>query len=42
MESKCMNPVIFMDELDKVSETKHGEEINGVFNKVDGKDRDSK
>jgi ATP-dependent Lon protease len=25
MECKCMNPVIFMDELDKVSETKHGE-----------------
>ena len=31
METKCMNPVIFMDELDKVSETKHGEEITGVL-----------
>ncbi|NDB61216.1 AAA family ATPase, partial [bacterium] len=31
MECKCMNPVIFMDELDKVSETKHGEEIIGVL-----------
>ncbi len=31
METKCMNPVIFMDELDKVSETKHGEEIIGVL-----------
>jgi ATP-dependent Lon protease len=26
-----MNPVIFFDELDKVSETKHGEEIIGVL-----------
>lgn len=31
MESKCMNPVIFFDELDKVSATKHGEEIIGVL-----------
>lgn len=31
METKCMNPVIFFDELDKVSETKHGEEIIGVL-----------
>jgi ATP-dependent Lon protease len=31
MDTKCMNPVIFMDELDKVSETKHGEEIIGVL-----------
>jgi ATP-dependent Lon protease len=31
MDCKCMNPVIFMDELDKVSETKHGEEIIGVL-----------
>ncbi len=27
MLSKCMNPVIFFDELDKVSETKYGDEI---------------
>ena len=26
-----MNPIIFFDELDKVSETKHGEEIIGVL-----------
>jgi ATP-dependent Lon protease len=26
-ESKCMNPVIYFDELDKVSETSRGEEI---------------
>jgi ATP-dependent Lon protease len=31
METKCMNPVIFMDELDKVSETKKGEEIIGIL-----------
>lgn len=31
MESKCMNPIIFFDELDKISETKHGEEIVGVL-----------
>ena len=27
MESKCMNPVIYFDELDKISETPKGEEI---------------
>ena len=27
MESKCMNPIIFIDELDKVSNTEHGKEI---------------
>jgi hypothetical protein len=27
VETGCMNPVIYFDELDKVSETKHGEEI---------------
>lgn len=31
MESKCMNPVIFFDELDKISATKQGEEITGVL-----------
>ena len=31
METKCMNPIIFFDELDKVSETKHGEEIIGIL-----------
>jgi len=31
MESKVMNPVIFFDELDKVSGTKQGEEIIGVL-----------
>jgi len=31
MTSKCMNPVIYFDELDKVSETPRGEELIGVL-----------
>lgn len=31
MESKCMNPIIFIDELDKVSTTEHGKEIIGIL-----------
>lgn len=31
MESQTMNPIIFFDELDKVSDTKHGEEIIGIL-----------
>lgn len=31
IDSKCMNPVIFFDELDKLSETPKGEEINGIL-----------
>jgi len=31
MDAKCMNPVIYFDELDKVSNTKHGEEIIGIL-----------
>lgn len=31
MENKCMNPIIFFDELDKISETKNGEEIASVL-----------
>lgn len=31
MEKKCMNPIIFIDELDKVSKTEHGKEIIGVL-----------
>jgi ATP-dependent Lon protease len=27
MQSKCMNPVLYFDELDKISTTPHGEEI---------------
>ena len=31
MDSKCMNPVIYFDELDKISETPKGEEIVGIL-----------
>ena len=31
IESKCMNPIIFIDELDKISRTEHGKEIIGIL-----------
>ena len=31
MESKCMNPIIMIDELDKVSRTEYGKEIVGLL-----------
>ena len=31
IESKCMNPVIYFDELDKISDTPRGEEIAGIL-----------
>ena len=31
IESKCMNPIIFIDELDKISKTEHGKEIVGIL-----------
>ena len=31
IESKCMNPIIFIDELDKISKTEHGKEIIGIL-----------
>jgi ATP-dependent Lon protease len=31
MDKKCMNPIIFIDEIDKVSKTEHGKEIIGVL-----------
>jgi hypothetical protein len=31
IKSKCMNPVFYFDELDKVSETPKGEEINNLL-----------
>ena len=31
IECKCMNPILFFDELDKISETKYGEEITGIL-----------
>lgn len=34
IDSKCMNPVIYFDELDKISDTPKGEEI-AEFNSSD-------
>tara|TARA_R110001592_G_scaffold60820_7_gene185411 strand:+ start:2398 stop:5493 length:3096 start_codon:yes stop_codon:yes gene_type:complete len=31
MEKKCMNPIIFIDELDKISNTEQGKEIVGIL-----------
>ena len=31
MESKCMNPIIFIDELDKISRTENGKEFIGIL-----------
>jgi ATP-dependent Lon protease len=31
IESKCMNPIIYFDELDKISDTPRGQEIIGVL-----------
>ena len=34
MESKCMNPIIFFDEVDKISRTEHGREITGILTHI--------
>jgi ATP-dependent Lon protease len=31
MDKKCMNPIIFIDELDKISRTEHGKELIGIL-----------
>ena len=31
MDSKCMNPIIYIDELDKVSKTEQGRELIGIL-----------
>jgi len=31
MDKKCMNPIIFIDELDKISRTENGREIVGIL-----------
>ena len=31
MDKKCMNPIIFIDEIDKISKTEHGREIVGIL-----------
>ena len=41
MQSKCMNPIIYFDELDKISETPKGEEImNLLIHITDGSQND--
>ena len=31
IDTKCMNPIIFIDELDKISRTEHGRELIGIL-----------
>ena len=31
MACKCMNPIIYIDELDKISKTEHGKELIGIL-----------
>jgi len=31
MDSKCMNPIIYIDELDKISKTEQGKELFGIL-----------
>lgn len=31
MDAGCMNPIIFVDELDKISRTEHGKELVGIL-----------
>jgi len=31
IDKKCMNPIIFIDEIDKISNTEHGKEIVGIL-----------
>lgn len=41
MESKCMNPIIYIDELDKVSGTEQGKEIIGILTHLIDKSQNS-
>ncbi len=34
METDCLNPIIFIDELDKISNTEHGKEIIGILTHI--------
>ena len=31
LEKKCMNPIVFIDELDKISQTENGKELIGIL-----------
>jgi len=41
MESKCMNPIIYIDELDKISKTEHGKELVGILTHLTDKSQNS-
>jgi len=41
MASKCMNPIIYIDELDKISKTEHGKEIVGILTHLTDKSQNS-
>lgn len=42
MDTKCMNPIIFIDELDKVSRSENGKEIIGILTHlIDGTQNES-
>lgn len=34
IETKCMNPIIYIDELDKISKTEHGKEIVSILTHI--------
>jgi endopeptidase La len=34
MDAKCMNPIIYIDELDKISKTEHGKEIISILTHI--------
>lgn len=34
MEKQCMNPIIYIDELDKISKTEHGKEIISILTHI--------
>lgn len=41
MDASCMNPIIFVDELDKISRTEHGKELAGILTHlIDGSQND--
>ena len=42
VKSKCMNPIIYFDELDKVSDTPKGEEIIGILTHLTDTTQNSK
>jgi ATP-dependent Lon protease len=41
IDSKCMNPVIYFDELDKISDSARGQEITGILTHLTDKSQNS-